>query len=328
MKKITLLAITLLSAVCSTAQNAYTFSASQGTYTDLVNPTSMNNNQFWDWDEFGPLELPFTFSVFGNSFTHFIFMDDNFYLVDINALDEFENFESYTILSPIQAIIQDRDITENGSLSPISYKTEGTTGNRIFKMEIKNAGLEFEIWEEETSTSFLNYQIWLYEGANKIEYHYGPSLVTDLFYLDGEESIFTFFGVETPTSLNAAFLTGSNSNPTYIELTDSDPDPDPVTGLTSVPANGQIYTFTGETLSTKKETQIAFNLFPIPTENELNVSLTEIGNYQYNVYDILGKKILTGKIDNVTEFTINTSELTSGSYLIKINNTVKKFIKK
>lgn len=328
MKKITLLAITLLSSICSTAQNSYTFSASQGTYTDLVNPTSMNNNQFWDWDEFGPVALPFSFSVFNNTYSHFIFFDDTFALVNSStaSFDFDVDVDNYTILTPISAFIQDRDITENGSLSPISYKTEGTTGSRIFKMEIKNAGLEEEIWEDEVSISFLNYQIWLYEGTGKIEYHFGPSSVSNSLYLNGDDYIYSLFASETPTFFNSGFLSGLNTNPTYTEI--ADPDSDPGTGLTSIPANGQIYTFTGGTLSTKNETEISFKLFPIPTENELNVSLTDIADYNYTIYDILGKKVISGEVKDSNEFTVNTSNLTSGSYLIKINNTIKKFMKK
>ncbi len=100
-------------------KNSYTLSATQGTYTDLVNPISMNNSQFWDFDELGPVALPFSFSVFNNTYSHFVFSDDDFYLIAVNSLEDVEN---YTILSPISAYIQDRDITENGSLSPISYK--------------------------------------------------------------------------------------------------------------------------------------------------------------------------------------------------------------
>lgn len=324
MKKITLLAFVLLSTICSKAQNSYTFSASQGTYTDLVNPTSLNNNQFWDWDEFGPVALPFSFSVFNNTFSHFMFSDDDFVLLDSSSLD---NMESYTVLKPLVAFIQDRDITENGSLSPISYKTEGTTGSRIFKMEIKNAGLEEEYWENETLNSFLNYQIWLYEGTGKIEYHFGPSSVSNLLYLYGDDDeIYSLFATETPTFFNSVFLTGLNTNPTYTE--NSDENLEPGTGLSAIPANGQIYTFTGGTLSTENETEISFKLFPIPAENELNVSLTEIADYNYAIFDILGKKVISGEMKNTNAFSIDTSNLTSGSYLIKINNTIKKFIKK
>ena len=251
-----------------------------------------------------------------------MFSDDDFVLLDSSSLD---NMESYTVLKPLVAFIQDRDITENGSLSPISYKTEGTTGSRIFKMEIKNAGLEVEIEEDEVSTSFLNYQIWIYEGTSKIEYHFGPSLVSYLLYLNGEPGIYSLFATETATFFKAAFLSGVSTNPTYSEITDQDSEPG--TGLSAIPANGQIYTFTGGTLSTKNETEISFKLFPIPTENELNVSLTEIADYNYAIYDILGKKAISGEMKNTNEFSINTSNLTSGSYLIKINNTIKKFIK-
>lgn len=322
MKNITFLATLLLTSVCSFAQDAYTFSASQGTYTDLVSPTSMNTNQFWDYDMFGPITLPFSFSVFNTTFSHFMFSDDNFFLIDSNSLD---NILNYTILGTINAYIQDLDITENGSLSPISYKAEGTTGSRIFKMEVKNAGLEEEINEEEISNSFLNYQIWLYEGTNKIEYHFGPNSVENLLYLSNEDGIYSLLGTLTPTFFKAVFLSGLSSNPTYSEITNQDSDPG--NGLTSLPANGQIYTFEIGTLATKNESEISFKLFPIPTENELNVSLTEIADYNYAVYDILGKKVISGEMKNTNEFSIDTSNLSSGSYLIKINNTIKKFIK-
>lgn len=236
MKKITLLAFMLFSSISSFAQNSYSFSASQGTYTDLVNPTSINNNQFWNSDNFDLVALPFSFSVFNNTFSYFTFSNNNFFLTTTNLFED-EDENSYSLLIPIQAFIQDRDITENGSLSPISYKTEGTAGSRIFKMEIKNAGLEEEIWEEQVSTSFLNYQIWLYEGTGKIEYHFGPSSVSNLPYLNGDENIYSFFETETRTFIKAAFLSGLSTNPTYSEI--SDPNLVP-SGLSAIPANGQI----------------------------------------------------------------------------------------
>jgi len=328
MKKITLFASLLCIPFCSFGQNFYTFSASQGTYTALENPTSINNNAFWDWDEFDPIALPFTVQTFGEGFSHFMFYDDNFFLVNSESasFDFGENIDSYTILTPISAYIQDRDVTEDGSLSQISYKTVGETGNRILKLEIKNAGLEEEIWETEASTSYLNYQIWIYETTNKIEFHFGASLVEDIIYLNGDDYIYSLFGTETPNFFKATFLSGINNSPTYSEISDSESDPG--IGLNSIPVNGQIYTFTTDVLSTDNENKLEFSLYPNPVINELNISLTEIANYNYEVFDILGKKVITGKANNVNEFNINTSNLNSGSYLLKVNNTIKKFIKK
>lgn len=320
MKNITFLATLLLTSVCSFAQNFYTFSTSQETYIDLEDPISINENQSWNNESFGPFPLPFTFSVFGDTFSYFFLFQDYFIL--INTIENTSNIATF---QPISANLQDRNFNDDVSLSPISYKTEGIPGNRIHKMEIKNAGLKVEILEEENSNSFLNYQIWLYEGTNKIEYHFGPSLLNNILYVTNSNAIYSLVRTQTLTDTKMAILSGLVSNPTYNEITEQDLPP--VNGLTSLPANGQIYTFKIGTLATKNESEISFKLFPIPTENELNVSLTEIADYNYAVYDIIGKKVISGEMKNTNEFSINTSSLTTGSYLIKINNTIKKFIK-
>src|SRR5690606_28047108 len=96
MKKNTLLAVFIVTSMTVSAQTQdfYLFSQSTGIYADLTNPTSMNNGQVWDFDDFGPVTSPFSLSVFGETYNDFSFWDDQFFLGDIFADD-------FAILLPV-----------------------------------------------------------------------------------------------------------------------------------------------------------------------------------------------------------------------------------
>lgn len=63
------------------------------------------------------------------------------------------------------------------------------------------------------------------------------------------------------------------------------------------------------------------NLFPVPSVNELNVSITDLSLKAHTayVYDVFGKKIIEQKINsNAALFIIDTSTFAEGSYFIRI----------
>lgn len=80
------------------------------------------------------------------------------------------------------------------------------------------------------------------------------------------------------------------------------------------------------------ETDSNFNLFPNPSDTALNIQFkNNISNGTLDVYDMLGKKVISQSITN--EFTsLNVSQLNNGLYLIKIKSDIgvetKRFIKK
>ena len=311
----------LLSVGISYGQNFYNFTTSQSAYTDLVAPTSLNNGQVWDFDEFGPVSIPFPFSIHGQAINQFLFSDDDFVFLTPNADLEEETGVFYCSVSG--AYIQDRTFSAT-STSAISYKTEGQAGDRILKLEVKNAGLEdAESSGFDEDHFYLNFQVWLYERGNVIEYRYGNHNITDLEVLYDE----VYVGLYNMPYIFV--LTGSTAQPDYLEfnLENNPPDDDFYPILDAFPTSGTVYRFApASTAGVNTFSKNAFTIFPNPTQADLHIVKTD-GTAAYEVYSILGSKVLSGTIDT-TNSTINVANLDKGVYLIKIGNAVKKFIKK
>jgi len=77
-----------------------------------------------------------------------------------------------------------------------------------------------------------------------------------------------------------------------------------------------------------------FNLYPVPAGNELNVSIKDasIKTHTVEVYDVLGKKVISQKINSATEIlTLDISSLTEGPYFVRLTGlngqTTSKFFK-
>jgi len=68
-----------------------------------------------------------------------------------------------------------------------------------------------------------------------------------------------------------------------------------------------------------------YSIYPNPANNELNISLISnaVREASYVVYDILGKAVFKGDLsldNNIQSRKINTSQLTNGVYLLKIDS--------
>lgn len=320
MKK-TILTLMLLSAGLSYGQDFYNFTRSQAVYADLATPTSLTNGQVWDFDEFGPINIPFDFSIKGQAVDRFYFDDDNFLFLTPNGDPDAETGLFYSYLSG--AYIQDRTVSTGSSTSSINYKTEGEVGNRILKLEVKNAGLEMAIYNGYDEDQFyVSFQIWLYESDNAIEYRYGDHNITDLELLFGDVQV----GFDSDETLS--ILDGDNTQPTYLEYTiDNPPGDEFAPNLDAFPATGTVYRFApASTTGTKTFSKDAFVLYPNPAQAKLHIAKTN-SEANYEVYTILGTKVLSGTVTAANDV-INVENLNKGMYLIKIGNAVQKFIKK
>ncbi|WP_448606109.1 T9SS type A sorting domain-containing protein [Paenimyroides ceti] len=321
MKKIIILfALCLLITQSNAQQQLYTFSAFQQDYTDLVSPISVNNGQVWKSNGFGSFQVPFSFEIAGNNIAQFFFIDDNFF---------FMTDTSDMYLMTVSGIdIQDKNYAQGVSQSPISYKVEGTSGNRILKIEVKNAGSETEVEVKQTNNLFLNFQIWIYEGTNVIEYRYGDSNITanDMTMLEEKNSLLIGMGDE---ELNYGFFVyGNETPPSFAELVNANEGSEDQYRNTSYPVNGTVYRFTPTTtVSTDDFNKTKFNLYPNPVTDVVHVSLEKITPKEYSILDANGKTIRKGSL-NALENTLDLGALNSGAYFIKIGNTTKKIIKK
>lgn len=320
MKKITLLAGLLLVTVTTNAQNYYNFTKSTATYADLTGATSMNNGQVWQYEDFGPVNSPFSVYVFGETFSSFGFEDDNFVLIKTLPTGE-----EYVYLAPISAYVQDRNGTGAGvSQSPISYKIEGASGNRILKLELKNVGLEEEFDANSTTNLFINYQVWLYEVDKSIEFRFGANNVTNLAMLNDEGTYWSIFLYEATNSDKAGAVTGNIATPTYGEYV----DPSQIsTNLSALPTANTVYRFAVNPLAIKDQERIDFSMYPNPTADALHLTFKDNVRKPYSVYDLVGREVLKGSIDDTNQAQINVSTLQKGTYILRIAGSTQKFIK-
>lgn len=330
MKRITLLAAILVASISAKAQDFYTFTKSEATYEDLTDAVSINNGEAW-WflSEMGPFESTFPISVFGQEFNKFAFIDGNF--ITFNDDDSL-----ITFFYPTIAFLMDKGYPDSNQ-SPVSYKIEGNEGSRILKLELQNAALVPElIFQEPTPTlsTFLNYQIWFYEADNSIEYHYGDHNITDLTLLNEEGmsivilELYNFIEEETE---RAGLVTGAVENPVYMEFASEEdfPDnPEEVLTLSDIPQPNTVYRFELNPASVDGVEKPVFSIYPNPATEIVNLSFYETIYTEYAVYDMTGRNILSGTINGESNKQISVESLQSGTYVFKVGNTTKKFIKK
>ncbi|MFK7746934.1 MAG: T9SS type A sorting domain-containing protein [Kordia sp.] len=77
--------------------------------------------------------------------------------------------------------------------------------------------------------------------------------------------------------------------------------------------------------------ETVFNISPNPGVNELNIRLTKKTDAAVEVYNLLGRKIYTGKLTTMHN-AIDISSWKSGIYLVKVitdkKSITKRFVKK
>lgn len=84
------------------------------------------------------------------------------------------------------------------------------------------------------------------------------------------------------------------------------------------------------TTTIKNNTELSFSVFPNPTTDKVTINYTETKNARLQIYDILGKCVLTRDLRN-GQNDIDVSKLSKGGYMIKVKTNdgiiVKKLIK-
>lgn len=190
--------ILLFFALCSvhiTAQSDFQLTTTQVDYQSLENPMMINSGN-WE-DEVFTLPIDFTFEYLGQSF-------DKLYIQDGQI-----SFDNENLLIPFgKTDLEDKGIGTLKSLSPISYQYEMVKAQTILKIEFKNVG-----FYNGNKTDFANFQVWLYEGSNMIEFHYGASevLETDFTFDAFTGPVVGIFN-ESEAGLKGLQIIGSNKN--------------------------------------------------------------------------------------------------------------------
>lgn len=303
MKKIFLPLLALITMQLAQAQN-YNFSVVSAPYSSLTGSTSITNNSLWtSWSGVGgTANIGFNFVANGNLNTNMLHFDTN--LVPTAVYSNQPNPNNGFIYVPLIADTSDRGIGTGTALSNISYKVEGSVGTRIFKLEWKNIGFYNEIISDNVSTDFINFQLWLYEGSNIIEYHFGPSNLSNPAESFGGDpgfgcGLYPQFDFNTGDIVgNAYALSGNGNSPTSAYTTNYE------VYVTSVPSNGTVYRFSPVSpLSTSEvETQANATVFPTVVDDSFNIRLKKGDKIKLvKVYDMSGKLVFTkDKSENIS----------------------------
>ena len=307
---------------------SYNFSVSTDTYTDLTDATSVNDGMTWDDPSF-EIPIGFDFKLFSK-------LMDKISVVPMNGSGSVLSVDTHSmgIVPVIMCYFSDLvdwgyifDTPNSSSLSPISYKLSGSPGNRVFKIEWKNAGFYSEINDDNISSDYVNFQIWFYEGSNDIEFHYGPNSITYPELSLGEVGVrvglfpeFDRGGIGAVAE--GIVLTGEPNNPNV--QTGSN------IGFSKAIPNGTIYKFAYQVSSVPSLDDSKLNIYPNPVEDVLSFDVNgeNFNNYKFSVIDILGNSI----IELTKSKKIDVTDLKSGVYFIKMQNaegySMHRFIKK
>jgi hypothetical protein len=298
MKKI-LLAIFTLSFSGLFAQLDYQLTYSNSTYTELSGANDISNAA---WSSEYVLKMPFSFKYFDKSY------DTMHIMVNTAASGVFFSTAGVDLIffGTEQYVPENDDI----ALSPVSYITTGQAPNRILKLQFKNIHAKAAADEEYT----VNYQFWFHETTNKIEYHFGPNVITDI---NTDEF---FFGMIDYDNSPYLAIDSSASKPVLTRIVNAGN----FNGINTHPANGQVYTLTPKagvsvnSLSKPYKFNHLENSFKFSASQSATVEISDLSGKSLEVIDYKAGDVLR------KEF----AGLSAGIYLVNIRMNETQFIEK
>jgi len=279
---------TLLTLSLSVRAQTYTHSLRNNTYAHLNESlrTYKDSNAFFDTT----FKTSFQILYFGKAISDsiIIFGNSNFAITEFEFDDEASAFGAE--LMP-----------RKDGKSFIAQTTEGSSPNRIFKIEWGNIGFQYDTLGNDS----VNFQVWFYENGGIIEYHYGPSSVKNPFSWNGETGAYVYL-VDYDGN-NTYGLKGNPSAPlTYTSfITGAGP-------LLAVPASNSVFRFTPAAGNSVAEiAQPATKLRSIGGQEFEIHSISPIHNLR--LMDLNGKICLK---DMATRF--STDHLPAGVYFLQV----------
>lgn len=315
MKKITTL---LLLLVVCTMNAQYELTVLNETYENLEDATSLNNGEIWDDPSF-VVPLGFDFQYGSTIINTLFFSDDN--VGGIVSTDDGTNGIPFGVIAPVGQDIIDRGSNTGTSLSPISFVVEGEAGSQIAKIEWNNVGF----FEESSLQDFMNFQLWLYEEDNSIEFRYGSSEINDpansFEDLGGVQAGFILLFDQGVNELleDAYILSGDTQGPELLILTTTEEldDIGDVALIGAVP-DGTVYRFSNEALSVDdvNTNPVDFSVYPNPTNDIFKIESKEV-DYKLEVYNTSGQQVMN--FDSPRD-SYNISNLSEGIYFVKIQS--------
>lgn len=287
-------------------------------YSDLINDTIITTQ---GWDDFdGSVPLGFNFSLMGRSADTLLFNQDFNTGADLLV----GSGDTVNIISFFTDFI-DRSTISGNQPSTVSYKTDGTGNNKIAKVQWKNLGFWGEGNAMGTLDDSVNFQLWIYEGSNTIEVHYGKSSIqtpyTDLF--EYEKPVFGM-GKNLVVSLiwfDWAYYVASTNPPRMDSIDIMGLISTDTLGFDTWPAEGTVFKFTNPVVGIDGVKLNDFtSVYPTVFDEYFSIKITQAGfKGSAYLFDLNGRKLLEQPLSEGKE-QIETGALASGNYILCIRN--------
>jgi hypothetical protein len=294
----------------------YRLKIKQQAYQELTSPHSLTKGELmWDLESYR-IPLAMDFELLGTQVHQLFFLNSG------QLITSREQKTNILLIS--DATFIDRGILTGTAESQIGYQLEGTEGERILKIEWKNMGFSEEVDNLETSTDYANYQLWLYEGSNNMEFHFGSNNINhdEMYYLLGRITIGIIegFDLDSEEFSKLWYLSGIETSPT-LKNVDYDHQDSVNQVLSDDPLKGYVYQFIRNDVGINKAKPPAFKvIFNDEVEQIKIVHLTTSNqNMEFKIYQLDGKLRMSGTLtkNNV----IDISQLPSAAYILHLKNT-------
>lgn len=278
------------------ASDDYVFSYSTAPYAPLVDPIVVVTNAEFD-GTYRYVPIGFDFAYWGMGQTIITFNTHGYCAFGLSP-----NYGFY----PFNVGLVGLGDSQVGYVQDLS----GGPGNGILKVEWKHAGF----LTDPDGTDHVSWQVWLYEGSNAVELHFGPSAIAASHFagifgsVNGPQMEFIH-----PEGDGFYDLEGLADSPAAIYMAGEN------IFLHGYPEQGMVYRFTPLASIGVAETQAmdpALVLYPQPATEILHVAHTDGSTIvgPYAICDATGHMVQQGRIPANG---IDVTHLSDGTYLLR-----------
>ncbi|MBP8878440.1 MAG: T9SS type A sorting domain-containing protein [Flavobacteriales bacterium] len=317
-----LLSLATLVGLISFAQTSYTLSTYTSAYTELTAPTiiAVNDVDEDTWDEpVFVVPFGFDFQLDGETYD-FTFQWGSGAMMGFGGF----NIQDSTLTDPLIhtfglfSDLIDGDHIEGLPPSEISFQVQGAVGDRIAKIQYKDAAFYYE---GATANNRINFQIWFYEDDGIMEIHFGGSNIPDptLVYNGFPGPLLALlidFNINDEEVSYNGIIYGDPADPSFTEVVVGGND-EPAT-LDATPASGRVYRLApGQANGVIDTPAPQISIYPTLVDNAIRVESDMFASATYRIVDIAGKKVQTGQVQIGDP--IHVPALHPGPYVLSVD---------
>ncbi len=302
------------------AQSSYTLLTTNSLYGSLNNADTLNQGQFWAESSY-PVSIGFPFTFYDETY--------NDVTLHTNGMISMTDGDLLRAITAYAFMIDKGDSISEISLSPILTSLTGTPGSRIRKFEWQNAGFMYG-----SSSDYINFQIWMYEGTNQIQIHFGEWSINS--FPQAYQDHYSISHTGPMTGLIYSFLPPSSGGGGLegLFLIDDPNDPETIlpTGLTNgryhlggLPAPGTMYTFSpGLNTSVLDLVAERISVYPNPATEVLHIdrTLPTAGPHIIRILNLQGQELMQQHVPDLLRLSLQIGHLPAGVYLAEVDEGV------